>query len=198
MRKKPGSTIVVSIPNGSISNLSDSIHPSRPNFDAAYAEQNACPVIPAVEEIVMMWPTALLAHDGQHGPGDVHRAAEVRLELLLELLRRQLLEEACEEVPGVVDQHVDPAETVEGGLHRRFRRRGARDVQFHDEQVVGLANRVGHGVGIAAGRDDRVAGGERRLGDVDAHPATRTSDRTTPSCPILGSPSRHASGIGRP
>ena len=35
MRKKPGSTIVVWMPNGSTSNRSDSIHPSSPNFEAA-------------------------------------------------------------------------------------------------------------------------------------------------------------------
>ena len=35
VRKKPGSTIVVWMPNGSTSNRSDSIHPSRPNLEAA-------------------------------------------------------------------------------------------------------------------------------------------------------------------
>jgi hypothetical protein len=37
-----------------------------------------------------------------------------------------------------------------------------------DEQVVSLADGVGHGFGVAAGRDDCVAGGERGLRDVDA------------------------------
>ena len=41
----------------------------------------------------------------------------------LDLLRRQLLEEAGKEVAGVVDQHVDAAEAVDRGLHRRLRRR---------------------------------------------------------------------------
>ena len=52
----------------------------------------------------------------------------------------------------------------------------ARDVQFDDEQVVGLADAFGHGVGVAAGGDDCVAGGKRGLGDVDAHAAAGTSD----------------------
>ena len=52
VRKNPGTTIVVWMPNGSTSNRNDSIHPSRPNFEAAYAEQNSCPTIPAVEDIV--------------------------------------------------------------------------------------------------------------------------------------------------
>ena len=35
VRKNPGSTIVVWMPNGSTSGESASIQPSRPNFDAA-------------------------------------------------------------------------------------------------------------------------------------------------------------------
>ena len=68
-------------------------------------------------------PRPLLAHDGQDGAGDVHRAEQVRLNLLLELLWRQLLEEARKEVAGVVDEHVDAAEAVDRGPHRRLRRR---------------------------------------------------------------------------
>jgi hypothetical protein len=35
VRKKPGSTSIVRIPNGIISGVRDSIHPSIPNFAAA-------------------------------------------------------------------------------------------------------------------------------------------------------------------
>jgi hypothetical protein len=35
VRKNPGLTIVVAMPNGAISACRDSIQPSRPNFDAA-------------------------------------------------------------------------------------------------------------------------------------------------------------------
>ena len=52
MRKKPGSTGIVRIPNGATSGVSNSIHPSIPNFAAAYAVQNILPEMPAVEEIV--------------------------------------------------------------------------------------------------------------------------------------------------
>ena len=51
MRKKPGSTSIVRMPNRATSGVSDSIQPSIPNFEAAYAVQNSCPTIPAVEEI---------------------------------------------------------------------------------------------------------------------------------------------------
>ena len=56
MRKKPGSTSIVRMPNGAISGVSDSIQPSTPNLDAAYAVRNSPPVMPAVEEIVTTRP----------------------------------------------------------------------------------------------------------------------------------------------
>src|SRR5215217_4518834 len=56
VRKKPGSTSIVRIPNGATSGASDSIQPSTPNFDAAYALVNSPPSRPAVEEIVTTRP----------------------------------------------------------------------------------------------------------------------------------------------
>ena len=65
-------------------------------------------------------PGALLAHDGQDGAGDVHRADQARGDLPVHLLGRELLEEARVEAGGVVDEHVDAAEAVDGGLDRRL------------------------------------------------------------------------------
>ena len=48
----------------------------------------------------------------------------------------------------------------------------ARYVELDDEQVLSLADSIRHCVGVASGRDDCVAGGERCLGDVDAHTST--------------------------
>jgi hypothetical protein len=42
-------------------------------------------------------------------------------------------------------------------------------------KIGGVAECPGHGVGIAAGRDDGVACGERRLHDVNAHSTASTS-----------------------
>ena len=92
------------------------------------------------------------------------------------MLRRQLLEEAGVEVAGVVDEDVDAAEPLERRLHRRLRGCQVRDVELDDEQVVGLADGVGNGFGVAAGGDDCVAGGECGLCDVDAHPAACAGD----------------------
>ena len=61
--------------------------------------------------------------------------AHARRQLLLELLRRQLLEVAGVEAGGVVDQHVDAAKAVDGGAHRRLGVTQSRDVQL-DRCVV--------------------------------------------------------------
>jgi hypothetical protein len=61
----------------------------------------------------------------------VHLADEVRGERAVELVRRHLLEEAGLEDRGVVDEHVDAAEPLHGGLHRRCGVLGTRDVEPH-------------------------------------------------------------------
>ena len=58
---------------------------------------------------------ALLAHHGQNGAGDVHRADEVGGELSLDVFRRQLFKVARKEVARIVDQYVDAAKPVDGG-----------------------------------------------------------------------------------
>jgi hypothetical protein len=119
---------------------------------------------------------ALLAHDGQDGAGDVHRPEEVDGELALHLLGRELLEVARIVVPGVVDEHVDAAEAVDGRLDRRLGVLAAGDVELDDEQVIGLTERRCDGVRVAAGGNDVVACGERRLGEINPHPAPGAGD----------------------
>ncbi len=119
----------------------------------------------------------LRSHDGQDGAGDVHRAEEVGLELLAHLRGRDLLEVAGEQVPGVVDQDVDAAEAVDGGLRGGLGVFEAGDVQRGDQQVVlrpaqGLLDLVG----AAAGGDDLVAGGEGLAGDIRAQTSSGTGD----------------------
>src|SRR3954451_17908848 len=56
VRKNPGLTIVVLMPNGATSACNDSIQPSRPNFEAEYAVQNSKPKRLAEDEIEMSCP----------------------------------------------------------------------------------------------------------------------------------------------
>src|SRR5215207_2918669 len=65
VRKKPGLTTVVWIPNGSISGASDSIQPSTPNFDAAYALVYSAPARPASDEIVTTCPERCVRMTGR-------------------------------------------------------------------------------------------------------------------------------------
>ena len=84
----------------------------------------------------MMCPERCSSHDRQHGTRDVHRTDEARPELKVHLLRRQLLEVAGVEAGGVVDQHVDPAEAIDGRLHRRVSVGWARHVQLDRQQIA--------------------------------------------------------------
>jgi hypothetical protein len=58
---------------------------------------------------------------------------QVRFDLRPHLVRAEFLEEAGEEVAGVVDEHIDPAEAFERRPHGCFRRRDACDVELDDQ-----------------------------------------------------------------
>ena len=72
---------------------------------------------------------------------------------------------------------------ADGGLDRRLGIFGAGDVELHGQQVVVVAERRGDLLGVAAGGDDGVAGGQRSLGDVDAQAAACAGDE--PNLPVL-------------
>src|SRR5205085_7646231 len=68
--------------------------------------------------------------------------------------------------------------------------RRARDVEVDDEKVVGLSDRPRNGIGVAAGCDDKMPGGEGGLGDVDAHATPRAGDEPNPLASHVPQPSR--------
>ena len=119
----------------------------------------------------------LPAHHGQHRPGHRHRAEQVGLDLRAHLLGRELLEEAGQEAAGVVEQHVDTAEAVDGSGHGVLGAVGVGHVEGGDEQVLVRADGRAHGVGVAAGGHDVVTGGQGRAGELDAHAATGAGDK---------------------
>jgi hypothetical protein len=65
---------------------------------------------------------------------------------------------------------------LDGGCYGRLGILGTGDIQLDDEQVVRLAERIGHGGRAAARRDDGVARGQRSLHDVDAHAPAGTGN----------------------
>ena len=113
----------------------------------------------------------LPAHHRQHCAGDRHRPEQVGLDLRAHLLGGELLEEAGQEAAGVVEQHVDTAEALDGNGHGVLGGVGVGHVKDGDEQVLVLAEGRADGVGVAAGGHDVVAGGQGRAGELDAHAA---------------------------
>jgi hypothetical protein len=87
-----------------------------------------------------------------------------------------LLEEPGVEVAGVVDEHVDASEPVDGSPDGRFGVGGVGDVEHDGQEVIVLAQGGGDGLGVAGGGDHGVAGRERRPGDVDAHATAGAGD----------------------
>jgi len=69
-----------------------------------------------------------------------------------------LLEEPGVEVAGIVDEHVDTAEALDGGLDGGLGVRATGDVELDDEQIVRFADGRGHGVRVAARCDNGIAG----------------------------------------
>ena len=108
------------MPNGATSGVSDSIQPSTRELRRGVGGGELLADDAGGRGDRHDEPGALGAHDRQHGAGDVQRAEQVGLDLGAEVLGADLLEEPGVEVAGVVDQHVDPAEPVDGGLHGRL------------------------------------------------------------------------------
>ena len=77
--------------------------------------------MPAVDEIETTFPDRCSRMTGRTARVTFIGPTRLVVKLQLDLLRRQLLEEARMEVAGVVDEYVDAAEAVDGGLHRRLR-----------------------------------------------------------------------------
>jgi hypothetical protein len=120
---------------------------------------------------------ALGAHDRKDRAGDVHRAEQGGLDLRTEALRADLLEKPGVEIAGIVDQHVDPPEPVDGCLDGRLRVGGIGDVELDGQEVIVLAQGRGDGAGVAGGGDHSVAGRQCGPGDIDAHAAAGAGDQ---------------------
>jgi len=136
--------MVVRIPKGATSGASDSIQPSRPNFDAAYAEPNSKPERPAEEEIEMTCPARWRRITGRTA-----RVTFIGPPKLVASCRsicsgRKLFEVARVEAGRVVDQHIDATESVESGAHRPVGIGAARDVQLYRQQILRRSECLGH------------------------------------------------------
>ncbi|HVK46168.1 MAG TPA: hypothetical protein VM429_14845 [Micropruina sp.] len=108
---------------------------------------------------------------------DVQRTEEVRLQLRPELGVTDLLEEPGVEVPGIIDQDVDPPEPRHGSIDRRLRGSRIGDIQRHGQQVVLLAKCCGDLGGIPSRGDHEAAGLQGGPHQVDPHATGGAGDQ---------------------
>jgi len=81
VRKKPGSTSIVRMPNGATSEVNDSIQPSTSNLEAAHAVRNFSAGEAGGRGDRDHQARALGAHHRQNRAGDVDRAEQGGLDL---------------------------------------------------------------------------------------------------------------------
>ena len=113
----------------------------------------------------------LPAHVRQHRAGDVEQAEHVGGIELLGLLCARFLDRAQQAVAGIVDQHIDPAERLDGGADGLMCLGFLGDVQLDGQQAVVLAELLGDVGRIAGGGNHAVAAFQSRLRDPCPEPA---------------------------
>ena len=97
---------------------------------------------------------ALCAQHRNGGLGDDDDAEQVRLDLRAEVLEARLLDGPDVAVSGIVDQHVEPAEHLDGLAHGLVRGPRVGDVEREGEHVIAPArDEVVEGGGVAGGGD---------------------------------------------
>ena len=121
---------------------------------------------------------SLASHHRDSRLGQVHDAKEIGLKLGAEVLHGRVLDRGEVPIAGVVDQHIEAAEDVNGQLDGRNRRTLIGDVQRDGAHVVAVTlDQVGELLWIAGGGDQLVASGEYGLGDRPTQPPSASRDQ---------------------
>src|SRR4029077_5249018 len=117
--------------------------------------------------------------DGQRGLHQMHDAIKVWCELLLDLGGRHLLEISEQAVASVVDQNINPSETLDRLVDSSFGLCLAGDIQLHKSDAPRCNARIAatHFFEISAGRNDALARAQRRLGNSFSDATARTCDK---------------------
>ena len=83
---------------------------------------------------------------------------------------------------GIVDKHINQAETGHRLVHNRLAALGVGDIQRQRARLVRMGrHKLVQAIGPARRSDDRVPGGERRLGQCPAETGCRTCDQPDPA-----------------
>src|SRR5260370_5157794 len=93
-------------------------------------------------------PRTLLAHDRKDRTGYVHRPDEACRELPFHLLRGQLLKVACIKAGGIVDEHVDCSEPINGSVYGSFCIYPLCYIPFYNQPRLSRNKCLGHLGGI--------------------------------------------------
>ncbi|MNP38450.1 hypothetical protein D3C76_1319620 [compost metagenome] len=141
-------------------------------------------------------PAALATHVRQYRAGDVEQAEHVGGEQTLRFVGTGFFHRAQHAETGIVDQHVNPPETLDACCDSLMRLFLAGDVQPHGEQVGVIAQAIGDVLWIAGSGDHRVTGTQGVLCDEGAK--TTGSASNEPGTHINSScrrPWRHCRGL---
>ncbi len=177
MRKKPGSTLIVTLmPKGSSSAASG----FRQAFDGELGRTIDAPAgiaeIAADRGKVQDVSRTLAAHIGQDGTGDLQEAEDIGGVKPFDFLGGCFLHGAEQAVTRIVSEDVDAAEAFDGFCRGLLRLSLIGDVKGDGDKVRVVAELVGDALRIAGCGDDRIAGCKRFLRHQRAEAAGCTSD----------------------
>src|SRR5260370_14056977 len=120
----------------------------------------------------------MAAHDRDGRLGQVHDGKEIGLKLGAEILNGRVLDRSKVPIAGVVDQHIEAAEDVNGQLDGRHRRTLIGDIQRDGAHVVAVTlNQIGELLWITGGGDQLVASCEDALSDRPTQPPSASGDQ---------------------
>ncbi len=120
----------------------------------------------------------MTSHHRDSRLGQVHDAKEIGLKLGAEVLNGRVLDRGKVPIAGVVDQHIEAAEGVNGQLDGRNRRTLIGYIQRDGAHVVAVTlNQIGELLWIAGGGDQLVASGEDGLSDRPTQPPSASRDQ---------------------
>jgi hypothetical protein len=129
---------------------------------------------------------ALLAQRRQRGLGHVDPAEQVGLDLGAEVVAGDVLDGGEVGVAGVVDDHVEPSEPVDGRSHRRLGGREVGDVERERVDAIAVTGfEVVELLRLARGRKHLVARRQRRRGDFTL-PQQLDDATADTACPSAG------------
>src|SRR5258706_9756018 len=121
---------------------------------------------------------SLASHHRDGRLGQVHDTKEIGLKLGAEILNGRVLDRGKVPIAGVVDQHIEAAEDVNGQLDGRNRRTLIGHIQRDGAHVVAVTlNQIGELLWITGGGDQLVASCESGLDDHPTQPPSASGDQ---------------------